>query len=181
MIYGYARVSTESQDLEVQIGRLRQAGCERIYCEKRSGADANRPQLQRMLSALRTGDIVLAVVTDRLARDPFDMLDILRRITAKGAGLKLLDEPFIDTTSEMSDLILFVVGWAAKWHRRRILENTAAGRARARALGIKFGRKPKLNDIQRRDALARLAAGEPRKTVASDYRVSRSTIGRLSR
>jgi len=179
--YGYARVSTEAQDLSGQIDRLKAVGCERIYFEKRSGADARRPELQRLLRRLRKGDTVIAVVTDRIARDPVDLLDILRLITTVGADLRLLDEPFIDTTSEMSDLILFIVGWAAKWHRRRILENTAAGRARARALGVKFGRKPKLTAEQCRDALKRLAAGRPTREVALAHNVSRSTILRLAK
>lgn len=107
------------------------------------------------------------------------MLDILRTVTGAGAGLRLLDEPFIDTTSEMSDLMLFLVGWAAKWQRRRMLENTANGRARAKANGVKFGRKPKLSQQQQREALARLAAGEARGEVAHRYNVSSSTISRL--
>ncbi|WP_095090629.1 recombinase family protein [Mesorhizobium sophorae] len=179
MKYGYARVSTEAQDLTIQVERLQEAGCEKIFFEKRSGKDANRRQLQRLLKALKPGDLVHAVVSDRIARDPVDMLDILRTVTAAGAGLRLLDEPFIDTTSEMSDLMLFLLGWAARWQRRRILENTATGRARARAKGVKFGRKPKLSLQQRLEALARLAAGEARHDVASSFKVSGSTISRL--
>lgn len=179
MKYGYARVSTESQDLDCQIERLKAAGCTRIYAEKRSGADANRPQLKRLLGRLREGDVVLAVVTDRIARDPLDLLDILRRIERAGAGVRLLDEPFIDTTSELSDLVLFVVGWAAKWHRRRILENTAAGRAKARANGVKFGRKPKLTPEQCEEARQLLRTGETQKDVAARFRVSLSTVSRL--
>ena len=179
MRYGYARVSTETQDLSGQIDRLRAAGCDRIFSEKRSGADAHRPQLQRMLKALRSGDLVVAVVTDRIARDPVDMIDIVRRVTTAGAGLRLLDEPFIDTASEMSDLVIFVIGWAARWHRKRILENTAYGRARAKANGVKFGRKPKLTGQQRQEVLARRAAGEHCQDLAVAYRVSLSTIARL--
>ncbi|MGX5805322.1 recombinase family protein [Bradyrhizobium sp. Arg314] len=179
MKYGYARVSTEAQDLTAQIERLKAAGCERIFFEKRSGKNADRPQLHRLLRSLKPGDVVHAVVSDRMARDPFDMLNILRTVSAAGAGLRLLDEPFIDTASEMSDLILFLVGWAAKWQRRRILENTSIGRARAMAKGVKFGRKPKLSDQQRREAMAQLAAGEPMGEVAHRYNVSNSTISRL--
>lgn len=181
MRYGYARVSTEAQDLTSQIERLRAAGCERIFFEKRSGADARRPQLQRLLRAIRGGDIVVAVVTDRIARDPVDMLEILRRVSASGAALELLDEPFIDSMSEMADLILFIVGWAAKWHRRRILENTASGRARAKARGVRFGRKPKLTNRQRSEIVSRLASGEPKFSIAAAYHVSPSTIGRYAR
>lgn len=179
MKYGYARVSTEAQGLDAQIERLQAEGCQKIFFEKRSGKDANRRQLQRMLRSLKPGDLVHAVVSDRIARDPVDMLDILRTVTGAGAGLRLLDEPFIDTTSEMSDLMLFLVGWAAKWQRRRILENTASGRARAKAKGVKFGRRPKLSQQQRCEALALLAAGERLRDVAHRYNVSDSTISRL--
>lgn len=180
MKYGYARVSTESQDLETQIERLMAAGCDRVFFEKKSGANANRPELNRMLGTLRQDDLVLAVVTDRIARDPLDLLEILRRVDHAGAHVKLLDEPFIDTSSELSDLVLFVVGWAAKWHRRRILENTAAGRARARARGVRFGRKPKLSAEQRKEVQQLLERGATPSTLAIKYEVSLSTVSRLS-
>lgn len=177
MIYGYARVSTEGQDLAYQLQKLEAAGCVRIYQEKRSGKDTvGRPQLHRLL---KDGDLLLATATDRVARDPLDLLNILNTVQGRGASLRLLDEPFIDTTSEMSDLIMFIIGWAAKWHRKRILENTAAGRAMAKERGVKFGRKPALNDAQRRDALRRIEGGEPISTIADIYRVHRSTIERL--
>ncbi|RVD58877.1 recombinase family protein [Mesorhizobium sp. M2D.F.Ca.ET.223.01.1.1] len=178
MIYGYARVSTEGQDLADQLERLKAAGCRRIFHEKRSGKNADRPELQSMLRSLGAGDTVLATVTDRIARDPLDMLTILRTVKAAGAGLRLLDEPFIDTTSEMSDLILYVVGWAAQWQRRNILRNTAIGRERAMARGVKFGRKPKLGDEQRAAVIDRLRAGESLHDLAEAFGVSESTIAR---
>lgn len=179
MKYGYARVSTESQDLAAQIERLHGAGCQKIFREKLSGKDADRAQLQRLLKALKPGDLVYAVVGDRMARDPIDMLQIVRTVVSAGAELHLLDEPFIDTTSEISDLVVFLWGWAAKWQRRRILENTSNGRARAMAKGVKFGRKPKLSYQQTLEALASLAAGEGTRAVARRYNVSKSTISRL--
>ncbi|MBN9219550.1 MAG: recombinase family protein [Mesorhizobium sp.] len=179
MIYGYARVSTEGQDLADQLEKLGRAGCGRIFHEKRSGKNADRPELQAMLDTLQPGDTVLATVTDRIARDPLDMLTIMRTVKAKGAGLRLLEEPFIDTTSEMADLILYVVGWAAQWQRRNILRCTAIGRERAKARGVKFGRKPKLDAPQQAAALARLAGGDSAREVASAFGVSESTIGRI--
>jgi DNA invertase Pin-like site-specific DNA recombinase len=181
MKYGYARVSTESQDLASQIERLEAAGCQKIFFEKLSGKNANRRQLQRLLKVLAPGDVVHAVVSDRVARDPLDMLQIVRTVSSAGASLRLLDEPFVDTTSEMSDLIVFLVGWAAKWQRRRILENTANGRVRAMAKGVKFGRKPKLSQQQRGEVLASLAAGETMSDMARRFNVSKSTISRLHR
>ncbi|WP_217574783.1 recombinase family protein [Mesorhizobium sp. GbtcB19] len=181
MKYGYARVSTESQDLTSQLERLEAAGCQKIFFEKLSGKNADRRQLQRLLKVLAPGDVVHAVVSDRMARDPLDMLQIVKTVSSAGASLRLLDEPFIDTTSEMSDLIVFLVGWAAKWQRRRILENTATGRARAMAKGVKFGRKPKLTAQQRQDIAARFAAGENIRQMIADYEVSKSTLARVRR
>lgn len=179
MKYGYARVSTESQDLAAQVEQLEAAGCQKIFREKLSGKDAERPQLKRLLKALKPGDAVLAVVGDRVARDPLDMLLIVRAVTLAGAELQLLNEPFIDTTSEISEIVLFLWGWTAKMQRRRILLNTAGGRARAMAKGVKFGRKPKLSLAQCKEALALLAAGEPTRQVAKRFHVSRTTIWRL--
>ena len=182
MIYGYARVSTEAQDLAYQLDKLAAAGCTRIFYEKRSGKSTHdRPQLDALLGTLRQGDVMLATVTDRVARDPLDMLNILHAVKAAGAGLRLLDEPFIDTTSELADLVLFIMGWAARWHRRRILENTANGRALAKARGVKFGRKPKLSVRQKQDVLLRLERGETIAQVAQAYRVSYFTIFRIPR
>lgn len=96
----------------------------------RRSAAANprdRPQLQSMLATLKPGDIALSTITDRMARDPLDMLQILQRVKDAGAGQRLLDEPFIDITSELADLLLFILGWFARWPRLRILENTAHG------------------------------------------------------
>ncbi|TPI54218.1 recombinase family protein [Mesorhizobium sp. B3-1-3] len=181
MKYGYARVSTDGQDLGDQLDRLKAAGCECIYHEKISGKDAQRPRLQAMLRQLRTGDQVLAIATDRVARNPLDLLTVLRVIQSRGAGLRLLDEPFIDTTSEMADLIMFVVGWAAHWQRHNILRCTAIGRERAMARGVKFGRKPKLTQYQRQTIAIRSAAGVSIPQLAVDFNVSESTIRRATR
>ncbi|MER9592839.1 recombinase family protein [Mesorhizobium australicum] len=89
MKYGYARVSTDGQDLGDQLDRLKAAGCERIYHEKKSGKDAQHPRLKAMLRQIRPGDQVLAIATDRVARNPLDLLTILRAIQRKGAGLRL--------------------------------------------------------------------------------------------
>lgn len=180
MIYGYARVSTEGQDLTYQLDKLRAAGCEKVFQEKRSGKNtSDRPQLGKLMKVLAQGDVVLATTTDRIARDPLDMLNLLTQIKKAGAGLRLLDEAFIDTTSELSDLIIFLVGWAARWQRKRILENTANGRDLAKSRGVKFGPKFKLTLHQRREAFERKASGEGVREIARSYNVSPSTISRL--
>lgn len=183
MLYGYARVSTDQQDLAAQVAQLGAAGVagERIYREKVSGATAERPQLRRALKALGPGDTLVVVAVDRLARDTRDLLNILHDVKQAGAGFRSLTEPLVDTTSELADVVIAVLGIAAKWERARLLERTAAGRAHAKAQGVKFGRKQRLTGHQQQEALARLSAGEPQRSVARSYNVSQSTISRLIR
>lgn len=179
-LIGYARVSTIGQDLEYQMDRLKKAGCTAIFCEKKSGKSmVDRAELRRLLSSLRRGDVLLSTATDRIARDPVDLLNIMAEVKSADAGLRLLDEPFIDTTSEMSDLIMFVVGWAARWQRKRILENTAQGREIAMRRGVKFGRKPKLTPTQQADIARLWADGKRGAELANRYNVSVSTICRV--
>lgn len=179
-LIGYARVSTTGQDLEYQLAKLREAGCTTIFHEKKSGKSrSGRPELQAMLGSLGKGDVVLATATDRIARDPVDLLNIMAEVKTAEATLRLLDEPFIDTSSEMSDLIMFVVGWAARWHRKRILENTAHGRELAKKKGVRFGRKPKLTPLQRTDIARLWNSGESSNDLAHKFDVSISTITRV--
>jgi DNA invertase Pin-like site-specific DNA recombinase len=180
MIYGYARVSTVAQDLAPHLARLKAAGCERIFREKITGTTAERPQLRKLIALLQAGDVVITPAVDRLSRDTTDLLVIAREIQRKGAGIRSLAEPFLDTTSDFAEIILAILGVAAKLERRRILERTARGRADAKAKGVKFGRKPKLTPHQQREAQTRLLAGETQRSVARSYNVDQSTISRLA-
>ncbi|MCR6732602.1 MAG: recombinase family protein [Afipia sp.] len=181
MIYGYARVSTCGQSLDVQLGQLKDAGCIHIYREHKSGATADRPQLKRMLRVLKPGDLVVIAAVDRLSRDTTDLLLLARQMQQAGAGLKSLAEPLVDTTSEFSDLVLAVLGLAATFERRRMLERTARGRAEALANGVKFGRPSKLSPMERERAISRRGAGEPVSKIAKDFNVSCSTISRIQK
>lgn len=179
-IIGYARVSTAGQDLAYQLKRLEEAGCDVIYQEKRSGKNTNdRPELNALLASLQAGDALIATVSDRLARDPLGMVHILFEVKKVGARLRLLDEPLIDTVSDMADVVAYLMGWAGRLQRQRILENTAHGREMARARGVKFGRKPKLNQRARKIVLERRAKGETCAHIARDFGVSESTIARV--
>jgi len=180
MIYGYARVSTDAQDLSNQVAQLKAAGCETIYREKISGATAERPQLKKLMAALADGDVVIIPAVDRLSRDTTDLLVIARDMQRAGAGLRSLAEPVVDTTSDFAELVLAMLGVAAKLERRRIIERTARGRADAKAKGVKFGRKPKLTLHQQREARQRIEAGETQRSIARSYNVSQATIARLS-
>jgi DNA invertase Pin-like site-specific DNA recombinase len=180
MIYGYARVSTEAQDLTGSTAQLKAAGCQKIYREKMTGTTADRPQLKKLMRVLTAGDVVITPAVDRLSRDATDLLVIARDMERAGAGLRSIAEPVVDTTSEFAELVLAMLGVAAKLERRRIAERTARGRADAKAKGVRFGRKPKLTAHQQREARKRIDAGETQRSVARSYNVSQATISRLT-
>src|SRR5208282_2113264 len=179
MILGYARVSTDAQDLTSQLAQLKAAGCERVFREKISGATADRPQLQKLLATIGHGDVLIIPAVDRLSRDTTDLLVIARDLQKAGAGLRSIAEPVVDTTSDFAELVLAMLGVAAKLERRRIKERTARGRADAKANGVKFGRKPSLTPHQQKEARKRVEAGETQRSVARSYNVSQATISRL--
>ncbi len=180
MIYGYARVSTEAQDLANQRAQLTAAGCERIFSDKLTGTNADRPQLKRLMAGLEPGDMVIIPAVDRMARNPTDLLVLAREIDTAGAVLRSLAEPIIDTGSDFKEIVLAVFGVVAKLEHRRIIDRTTRGRAAAKARGVIFGRKPKLTAHQQREARARLAKGdESVRAIALSYGVSHSTISRL--
>lgn len=135
MLIGYARVSTDDQNLSLQRAGLCAARCERIFEEKISGAHRERPQLAQMLDHLRSEDVVVVTRLDRLARSTRDLLEIADTVALKGAGLLSLAEPWADTTSASGKMILTVFAGIAEFERSLINERTGAGRAQARARG----------------------------------------------
>jgi DNA invertase Pin-like site-specific DNA recombinase len=179
MIYGYARVSTDAQDLTSQVAQLKAAGCLTIFREKMAGTHAERPQLKKLMGKLVTGDVVVISAVDHLSRDTTDLLVIALDMQRAGAGLRSIAEPVVDTTSDFAELVLAMLGVAAKLERRRIMERTSRGRADAKAKDVKFGRKPILTPHQQKEARKRVDAGEPQRSVARSYNVSQATISRL--
>ena len=180
MIYGYARVSTSAQDHANQLDQLKTAECERIFHDKLSGLTKERPQLKKLLAAAALGDTVIIPAIDRLSRDTADLLTIARDLKAAGVALRSLAEPLIDTSSEFADIVLAVLGLAAKLEHKRIRERTAIGRAAAKAAGKRLGRAPKMNLDQIREAIKRRDAGnETLATIGRSYAVSAATIMRL--
>ena len=178
-IYGYARVSTVGQTLEVQFDGLTAAGCTRIFRDKVSGAPADRRGLNKMLSSLEDGDLVVVTRIDRLARSTFDLFAIVKSIVDHKAQFRSLAEPWADTATATGRLMIAVLGGLADVERDLIRTRTAEGRQRAKARGVRLGRKPKLTSQQRHEALARRAAGETLMDIARSYNVSFATISRL--
>jgi DNA invertase Pin-like site-specific DNA recombinase len=178
-ILGYARVSSESQDYDRQVEALKAAGADKVYSEKISGARADRPQLVKMMAALKPGDIVLVTKIDRLGRSTQDLLNLIGDMRKAGANFKSLGDEMLDTTSANGELIFTILAAIATYERRLIEARTGEGRKRAMANGVKFGRKPKLTAHQRSEALRRRAAGETLADIAKSYAVDVSTISRL--
>jgi DNA invertase Pin-like site-specific DNA recombinase len=179
VLLGYARVSTDAQSLEAQLEALKAAGCERVYSEKRSGADSDRKALARLIKEASAGDVVIVTRLDRLARSTRDLLNTLDQMSKDGVGFKSLRETSVDTTSPQGRLVVSILASISEFERELIQARMTEGRKRAVANGVKFGPKHKLNPYQRAEALARLEAGESQSTIAKTFNVDRSTISRL--
>ena len=179
-ILGYARVSTQDQHLTGQLEALKAAGAETVFKEKISGVRADRPQLAKLMASLKQGDVVLVTKLDRLGRSTRELLDLIERIGKAGAAFRSLVDPLWDTSSSQGRLLSTLLAAIAEFERDLIRERTSEGRTRAMANGVKFGRKPKLSDFQRKEALKRRAAGETLAEIAKSYAVDISMISRLS-
>jgi DNA invertase Pin-like site-specific DNA recombinase len=181
VIYGYARVSTDGQSVDAQVKKLRAAGAEKVFRETASGARADRAQLRRALDQLDKGDVLTVTRLDRLARSTRDLLNTLATITSKGAGFRSLHDTWADTTTAHGRLMLTVLGGLAEFERELIRARTGEGRERAKAKGVRMGRKPKLTDHQKREAIKRRDHGEETLAeIGRSYNVSGWTISRLA-
>jgi DNA invertase Pin-like site-specific DNA recombinase len=178
-IIGYARVSTQDQDLSGQLEALKAAGATTVYREKVSGVRADRPQLAKLMASLKPGDVVVVTKLDRLGRSTRELLDLIDRIGKAAASFRSLGDPLWDTGSAQGRLLSTLLAAIAEFERELIRERTGDGRKRAMAAGIKFGRKRKLSDFQRSEAIKRRDAGEPLAEIAKSYAVSESMICRL--
>jgi DNA invertase Pin-like site-specific DNA recombinase len=179
MIVGYARVSTDGQTLDSQQSALVDAGCEKVFAEKQSGAKTDRAQLAKAIAALGDGDTLIVTKLDRLARSTRDLLNTLAAVGEAGASFKSLGDQWADTTTPHGRLMLTVLGGLAEFERFLILSRTKEGRTRAQARGVRFGRKPSLTPHQQAEALERRRRGEALVDIARTYNVSHSTISRL--
>jgi DNA invertase Pin-like site-specific DNA recombinase len=177
---GYARVSAPHQNLDRQIAALRSHGCIRIFREKASGKYVkNRPQLEKAIDELGTGDVLVLAEWDRATRSMLDGVHIIERIHDRGALLKVLDKPHLDLTTPIGRGFIAFLSALAEDERHRIVKRANDGRKAAKARGAKFGRKPKLNEQQRKEAVKRLRHGESARAVARTYNVHHATVSRL--
>ncbi|MGY8872799.1 MAG: recombinase family protein [Pseudomonadales bacterium] len=162
MLIGYARVSTDDQNLHLQRDALNQCGCGQIFEDQLSGAKAERPGLLEALKYVRPGDTLVVWRLDRLSRSLKDLIEMVAKLDERGVGLKSLHES-VDTTSSSGKLIFHIFGALAEFERNLIRERTQAGLIAARARGRKGGRPKALN--QDKQALAVRLYDEQKHTV----------------
>lgn len=178
MLIGYARVSTRDQDPALQLRSLAEVGCERVFEERASGAQRDRPELLRALDIARKGDIIVVWKLDRLARSLKQLIETVESLGERGVGFKSVTEN-IDTTTPGGKLVFHLFGALAEFERGIIRERTMAGLDAARANGTTLGAKPKLTAKDLAAAKAMLAGGELTVAeVAEKLGVSRPTLYR---
>jgi DNA invertase Pin-like site-specific DNA recombinase len=157
MLIGYARVSTQDQNPELQLDALNAAGCEKVFTEKASGAQRDRPQLKSALDYIRKGDTLVVWKLDRLARSLKQLIETIEDLEQRKIGFKSLTES-IDTTTAGGKLIFHIFGGLAEFERSIIRERTNAGLQAARERGRTGGRPPALSDKDLKEAKVLLSA-----------------------
>lgn len=185
-VIGYVRVSSDGQNLDRQEDSLEQVGVDKVFSDKSSGKDtAGRPGLQSCLDYLRDGDTWVVHSIDRAARSLQDLQAMVQDLTARGVTIRFLKEGLTfgadGSGSAMDRLLLQVLGAFAEFERSLIHERQAEGIRAARAKGVRFGRRPALDEAQKAEVRERIAAGETPSSIARDLGVSRQTVWRAAK
>jgi DNA invertase Pin-like site-specific DNA recombinase len=181
-LIGYARVSTNGQELKLQLDALEKAGCPKklIFVDKVSGAKAARPGLDACLAELKEGDTLVAWRLDRLGRSVRHLIDLVEQLRQQKVGFKSLCDGAIDTTTASGELIFNVFACLSQFERRLIQERTRAGLEAARARGRKGGRKPIAADDPRVQTAKKMHADKSLSIgdICKTLRISRATFYR---
>ncbi len=177
MLIGYARLSTQDQNLELQLDALTKAGCQKVFEDTISGTRADRPGLGKALEMLREGDTLVVWKLDRLGRSVKQLVELVNALHKQNVQFKSLTDS-IDTSTPSGRFFFHVMGSLAEMERDLIVERTRAGLDVARQLGRKGGRKPKMTDSKIESAKKLLASGVPPKDVAKNLGVSIPTLYR---
>jgi len=176
-LFGYARVSTSHQSLDIQLKALVEKGVEphRIFSDKESGSHLDRAGLQTLLMKVEKGDLVLVKKLDRLGRDTADMVNLIKEFDNMGVAVRFIDD-VISTEGEMGKMVVTILSAVAQAERRRILERTNEGRQEAKARGVKFGRKPKIDKTK---VIDMRAAGKSATEISRELSIGRSTVYKI--
>lgn len=177
MLIGYARVSTQDQNLDLQIDALTKAGCKKVFDDKISGSRAERPGLAKALEMLREGDTLTVWKLDRLGRSVKNLVDLVGELHKQGIQFKSLTDA-IDTGTPSGRFFFHVMASLAEMERELTVERTRAGLEVARQLGRKGGRKRQMTDSKIESAKKLLANGVPPRDVAKNLGVSVPTLYR---
>ena len=186
MKIGYARVSSITQDIQLQKEALNMAGCQKIFSESASGKDNNRPELKAMIDLLRKGDIVVVYKIDRIARSLKGLIEIVELLNEKKVHLVSLDSgDQVDTTSPMGRAFFQIAGVFAELERGMINSRTKAGIEKARLNGIKFGRttgsQNKTTPYKLEKIKIFLRAGQSYNWISKELSVSKQTIAQIKK
>ena len=181
-LVGYARVSTNGQEMQLQLDALRKAGCAKaeIFTDKASGAKSSRPGLEECLRQLKPGDTLLVWRLDRLGRSMRHLVGLVDELRQRGVGFKSICDGAIDTTTASGELIFHIFSSLAQFERRLIQERTRAGLSAARERGRKGGRPPIALDDPRIQTAKKLHADKAMSipAILQTLRISRPTLYR---
>ena len=176
-LFGYARVSTSQQSLELQIQKLKSAGVKtnRIFTDKATGSHADREGLNLLQVKVESGDVILVTKLDRLGRDTANMIQLIKEFDKMEVAVRFIDDG-ISTEGTMGKMVVTILSAVAQAERHRILERTNEGRIEAKAKGIRFGRKP---SIDREKLLKLRKSGMGGTAIAREMGVARSTVYKI--
>lgn len=177
MLIGYARVSTDDQNLDLQRRALEEAGCDRIFEDQASGAVQKRAGLDAALASCVEGDILVVWRLDRLGRSLGHLIELLHNLAQRGIQFRSLCES-IDTTTPTGKLTFHVIGALAEFERALIHERTMAGLKAAKARGVRLGRKPAITADQVEHARTLIDSGANPRSVARSFGIGRTTLYR---
>lgn len=174
MIYGYARVSTNRQELDIQLKTLKDSGATKIYKEKISGAKAEKKELNKLLEVIKAGDTLIVTKADRIARSLSQLESFVMNLTSRGVSVHIKNMGLFTAESmdnPITKMLFQMLGSFAEFERSMILERTQEGIQNAREKGVKFGRKSKEYPIEGSllDAIKAVEAGEKSQVEAARY------------
>ncbi len=177
-IVGYARVSTVGQSLDIQLAKLEEYGCDKVFSDKHTGTSADRPSLKACREYIREGDSLVITKLDRLARSTYHLTQIAEELKQKGADLMVLDQN-IDTSTPTGKLLFNMLASIAEFETEIRKERQLEGIEKAKEKGVQFGRKAKLNDQQIESLRRDRESGIKIKDLMNRYGLSKASVYRL--